>query len=197
VITLKRANYLRDSIIVKSKAYSLIPIGAEQSLLLYRLARDQQKEGDILEMGTGPGFSSLVMALGILDGERNTILYSIDTFEAPKHKKGVLDYHRKHGLEKSPIVLIEGRTEDICREEKLYSKTFRMIFIDSSHFYKDVKRDMENALRIADSETLILMHDYHPEHKGVTKAVIEALNSKILVKIGSLGSLLVARKGEK
>ncbi len=48
-----------------------------------------------------------------------------------------------------------------------------MVFIDGSHEYEDVKRDIQTSLKLLDWSGMLSGHDFNPAHPGVIKAVQE------------------------
>ena len=73
------------------------------------------------------------------------------------------------------IILHEDYSYNIVN--KLVDKYFDFIYIDGSHEYKDVKKDLE--LYLPKTTYLIGGHDYQKEWPGVVKAVSEVIKSPI------------------
>jgi len=154
---------------------------------LYRSIVDQFPSGStFVEVGSWKGKSSAFMAVEIANSKKNIEFYCIDTWE------GSLEHQHNKELEK----LYDIFTNNMQPLQKYY-KDFRMssleavhrfkdqsldfVFIDASHEYEDVKKDIEAWLPKIKAGGILAGHDYYlgdiDYFPGVKKAVNECLSN--------------------
>lgn len=135
--------------------------------------KNNLKDIDVLEIGSGWG----LFARSFLDSTTG-FLTTID-------KKGDLPTFEKYteGFQ-DRIERLVGSSADILEEFESNGVEFDVVFVDGSHVYEDVLKDLDLALVLTKKGGFILVDDCgHPEnfknledgslHYGVTKALVE------------------------
>jgi len=116
------------------------------------------------------------LEVGFSSGKLNTILnkffnfdhiVAIDDFSADMSSTDLLA-----NIVRKNLTLICGKTD---KKENLkiikQSQPYDLIFVDASHEYKDVKKDLNNYSRMLSDSGILVVHDIHGlEHTGVNKA---------------------------
>jgi predicted O-methyltransferase YrrM len=115
-----------------------------------------------VELGCWRGRSSVIIARQV------DLLYSIDNWENNSKnffKKNI----RKFGVE-NKILTISGNTQDII---KTWDEKIKFLFIDASHDYENVRKDLEWSWFL-ECGGIVALHDYNIISKkyiyGVDKA---------------------------
>ena len=116
------------------------------------------------------------LEVGFSSGKLNTILnkffnfdhiVAIDDFSADMSSSSLLA-----NIVRKNLTLICGKTD---KKENLkiikQSQPYDLIFVDASHEYKDVKKDLNNYSRMLSDSGILVVHDIHGlEYTGVNKA---------------------------
>ena len=116
------------------------------------------------------------LEVGFSSGKLNTILnkffnfdhiVAIDDFSADMSSTDLLA-----NIVRKNLTLICGKTD---KKENLkiikQSQPYDLIFVDASHEYKDVKKDLNNYSRMLSDSGILVVHDIHGlEYTGVNKA---------------------------
>lgn len=116
------------------------------------------------------------LEVGFNAGKANTILnkffnfeqiVAIDNFSADTSSTDLMANLRRKNL-----ALICGNSDKKENLEIIKKfKPFDLIFIDGSHEYDDVKKDLSNYYKMLSSHGILVAHDIHSlEHPGVNKA---------------------------
>ena len=116
------------------------------------------------------------LEVGFSSGKLNTILnkffnfdhiVAIDDFSADMSSTDLLA-----NIGRKNLTLICGKTD---KKENLkiikQSQPYDLIFVDASHEYKDVKKDLNNYSRMLSDSGILVVHDIHGlEYTGVNNA---------------------------
>jgi len=116
------------------------------------------------------------LEIGFNSGILNTVLnkffkfeqiVAIDTFAAEISSMVLLA-----NLQRKNLTLVCGSSS---KKENLQTikkfQPYDLIFVDGSHEYKDVKKDLNNYCKMLSDDGILLAHDIHsPEYPGVNKA---------------------------
>lgn len=157
-----------QSIYAKVQGYTQMNQAEAQKL--YDCAKRLPEDAVVVEIGTYRGGSAAIMAAAI-QGK----VYSIDIepdltdLESWAGSQGVADEVIKK------ILFIKGSSEEAAEK---FDKPIDMLFIDGSHFYVDVHKDISNWVPKVKDNGIICFHDYG-SHTDVTIAVNEALMKRI------------------
>lgn len=176
-----------------------------QGSLLYNLSAFGQIKGDIVEIGSWLGKSTIYLGTGCKTS-RNGVVHAVDTFKGNIGKtfmyqapltgsETIFDRFLKNiamfGL--SSYVKTYKMTSKRAREK--IKKKVRLVFIDASHEYKDVKSDIALWSPLIKKGGLVVLDDHNSSFPGVVKAVKEKiLNSNQYKVILLQESLLIAQK---
>ncbi len=187
----------------------------EHGLLLYLIVL-KYRPSNILEIGTGGGYSSLFMMRSIDDFKISGKIYSIDKYSIDRPYKKTI---KKNGEEVSEITTVRNfwskygpnNWEENIETRSGYSSEvlshadlpkFDMVFIDGGHDYDTVKHDFYSSIELVSDNFIILFDDYisrpfYGVKKFVDKEVSPFFNSKIIetdsLKIDSNNTQIHAR----
>ena len=127
------------------------------------------------EKNTRKKFSNF-LEVGYSSGKANTIfnkffnfkqIVAIDDFTAEMSSTDLLA-----NLKRKNLTLISGSSYH-SDNQKIIKKfaPYDLIFVDASHEYKDVKKDLNNYSKLLSSGGILIAHDIHSlEYDGVKKA---------------------------
>ena len=149
------------------KVKGIIQMIEIEAQLLY----DSASDGIIVELGTLHGGSAFILA------SKGGKVTSID-------KEPILRVIADH------IKFITGESIEIS---KVWNQKIDVLFIDSDHSYDSVREDILAWVPHVVEGGKILFHDYD-SWVGVTKAVHEAIENKIISPIEKRGCLLLTTK---
>jgi predicted O-methyltransferase YrrM len=127
---------------------------------------DKSKENHILEIGCFEGLSSVFFADNLLD-HNNSTLTCIDPFlniENNDHEhflrnneENNFDYNLSV-CKNSEKISVNKISSDSFFENN--NKTYNFIYIDGSHKYDFITRDMENSFKLLEKNGIMWMDDY-------------------------------------
>jgi predicted O-methyltransferase YrrM len=171
--------------------------------VLYRTARDALGPGDIAEIGSWKGRTTVTMGLALRDaGVKDCRIYAID------HHLGSAEHAERIACEGSTLAAFrknvrDAGVEDLVEEMVMLSPAagkilrergvrLRMAFIDGAHDEESVRTDIRLMLPLMRAGGILAFHDYEPGWPGVVKAFHGELDGKVDV-VDRASSLLVAR----
>ena len=188
------------------KDASYIPgmVSAKEARVLFTLSSPQGIEGEIEEIGSWLGKSTVFLGKGC-EISKNGRVNAVDTFEG---NPGKTSYQSPLGVNETIYskFLSNVRKLNMGRYVKPYKMesqeafkklkgTYRIVFIDGCHDYKAVKEDLGIWRNKVKKNGLLLMHDYNENFPGVVRAIKEEIiNNKSFKSLFSIDSLFVARK---
>tara|TARA_B110001454_G_scaffold217308_1_gene242310 strand:+ start:4590 stop:5477 length:888 start_codon:yes stop_codon:yes gene_type:complete len=145
----------------------------ERGLLVYLLV-GKLKPKNILEIGTGSGFSTLCMAMAMTDFELDGKIYTIDylphgektTQHYKKSEKSLERFASREeiwNLQNKPkwiekIEILTGYTSESFHKHEL--PLFDFCYIDGGHYYSAVKNDFFTTLLGSNDNCVFLLDDY-------------------------------------
>ena len=136
-------------------------LSKSEAKVLYKLSKGELPEGDIIEIGSYKGRSTIFLAS---DLPENRKVIAIDTHRgSDEHRKAgpvntLPDFRqtlKRFNIEDNVDVVVSDSIEAGSK----YSGSAAMIFIDGSHRYEDVKRDTEVWKDHLADNGYILLHD--------------------------------------
>ena len=146
---------------------------------IYQLMVEIHDKGHFVEIGTFFGKSASFMGVEIANSGKDIKFDTIDTFLGSpdelsgKHKvftySNVFEAAKTH-LNGLPVNIIVGNSVEIAKNYK--SRSLDFVFIDGSHLYEDVKKDIRAWKGKVKKGGYIGGHDYS-DHEGVNRAVKE------------------------
>ncbi|MDB4492486.1 class I SAM-dependent methyltransferase [Akkermansiaceae bacterium] len=168
-------------------------------------------KGDVIEIGSGIGGSSICLAAGLMPGTKRR-LHTIDIFEGEKGSKTTTapDIYKEHS--QYDLFKIQIKSANVEERIKIYRgssrdyfselgklKDVELIFIDGSHLYEDAKFDIENYHKILQPGGYYVIHDYNlpldNKWAGVRKATDDFLKNNPSFRAKYvLDSMLVIQK---
>ena len=143
--------------------------------MIYDAAVDAAVDGDVfVEIGVYKGKSTCYLLDKIKQSGKAIGLIAIDNFTMCSSNE-VRNNIKKCGLESSLITIIESDSDKAA--EMFSNKSVKFCFIDGSHEYEQVKKDLQAWLPKIESNGLIAGHDY----EYVKVAVHDVLGDNIVV----------------
>ncbi|MFI5350155.1 MAG: class I SAM-dependent methyltransferase [Elusimicrobiota bacterium] len=181
-------------------------LNTQELSCLYFLARTIPEKGAIVEVGSLLGQSACALTLGGLR-RRPVDVYAVDLWpdkssavHALYRRLGILDGKPTYPAFKKNIAkmgledVIHPIRGDSRLEASRWNKPIALLFVDGSHFYDDVRRDLGFARHLVPGGVLAL-DDFSPAHPGVEWAAREhVLESGLYEDIHADGKLLWARR---
>jgi predicted O-methyltransferase YrrM len=179
----------------------------DETRLLYRTARELPSGGDVAEVGSWMGRTSIILGLAVRDsGARDRRIFAIDPHMGSeeheefiaRHGSTFPDFQRnvaKAGVsdlvEPLLVTSVEGARELATRGVRL-----RLAFIDGAHDEDSVRGDIRAFLPLLLPGGLLAFHDCEEDggFPGVWKAFSSELGRRSTI-VARAHSLLVTRPG--
>jgi predicted O-methyltransferase YrrM len=174
--------------------------------VLYRLARDGEGTGAIVEIGSWMGRSTAWLAAGSMARGREHV-HAVDTFDGgpalkaedyPILKEQGTTYHVfTENLERAGVF---DHVEPVIADSRAAAAgwdkgAIRLIFIDGDHSYEAVKADLEAWLPHVASGGYIVFDDVHDHYPGVQRLTAEATaEGGPLKRVLAVGKIWVTRR---
>lgn len=160
-----------------------------ERFFLYVVSKNIPIKGDILEIGSFMGSSSLLLAAGNEVSQKKGEVWLIEPYPRP-NKESFLNLFNLLGLDKH-IKLIDRTSEDA---RNMVNSKFRFIFIDGNHDYAYVKKDILLWGDCLNDGGIIAFHDRNFD--GVLRAVNEYIHkSDKFIFLGMISGILYFSKG--
>lgn len=130
--------------------------------LLYRLSREVGA-GNRADVGVLYGHSTAAMAHGLQDSRELGCIYSVDLFGKLGEDLHLVpskleNYIEEQNLDKVQLYICKG--DSSTWGWKLVAP-FKLVFIDASHDYNDVKKDIVAWSRLIEKGGYLALHDSH------------------------------------
>ncbi|WP_307441004.1 MULTISPECIES: class I SAM-dependent methyltransferase [unclassified Paenibacillus] len=167
---------------------------AEQTALLHLPALVDHLDGEIVEIGSFKGKSTVALGLGSKWlSERKRTIFAIDPFISNGYytdyfnefQNNILNFRLANYV--SPIKNFSHDAIQDCPE------TLSVLFVDGDHSYLGVKRDIELYVPRVVSGGFIAFHDY-TVYPDLRRAVDELCESREYVLVCDYDSLRLIRK---
>lgn len=139
----------------------------DEANLLFNLAKNSDKKGVIVEIGSYKGGSTIILAKGSDAGEKNIVYtvdphtpkpeeYKIGTENIPKNVKPIfLANIKKSGYENKIVPIFEYSNQ----AAKKWNKPISLLWIDGDHNYSSVKKDILSWEKYLIAGGIIAFHD--------------------------------------
>lgn len=139
------------------------------------LADEATKHSRIVELGSYLGRSTRALA----DNTLGSVIV-VDDFKGPRDaiSETPEEIYRKFHENMQGVFLDKIFVHNCDHATIQPNFTFDMCFIDGSHEYEDVKRDIAKWLPFLEKGGLMCGHDFADEYEGVKRAVCEAFAGK-------------------
>jgi predicted O-methyltransferase YrrM len=174
----------------------MVPL--RRGTFLYLVAYASAVKGDIVEVGSWQGRSTLFLAQACAD-TNNGVVHAIDTFQGSpstgnRYPKGrVLEAGFRENIERAGlaehVVLHPKRSADARAE---IQGPLRMLFIDGEHTYEAVRADLAFVDLLA-AGGVVAFDDYNPLFEGVVQAVQEFVAERKATRPVQVRNMLVTR----
>lgn len=139
-----------------------------------------------VELGSWLGRSTSYMGVELMNSGKKIKFHAIDLWEDDMETNLLMNctnIYQKFLKNIEPVINfvtpIKGRTEDLYKDYDNNSIDF--LFIDASHKYEDIKKDIELWYPKVKIDGYIGGHDYTENHPGVKKAVYELFGDSITI----------------
>lgn len=158
-------DYQDDLIRLKADEYSYI----HEHLATLEMLMSLMQPDLVVEIGTGPGHSTLTFALGCSTNNRGHVI-TIDIEDCGKAK----DLIKFDNELNDYVTFIQSDSLKLKMEGGI-----DILFIDGLHEYIQVKKEIKRYVHDVNFGGVVIFHDtYNPAHPGVQKAVREFVLGK-------------------
>ena len=147
---------------------------------LYRAAIAQQASGDIAEIGSWKGRSTVALSLALQDARSNAVVYAIDPHEGSEEHAEVIrvegttlgEFRKNLKSYGAPEVVEEIVAPSVRAASVLAERGVRLslVFIDGAHDEASVREDIRAFVPLLVPGGLLALHDYDPGWPGVMAA---------------------------
>jgi len=178
-------------------------LSVHEALLLFHLAKRNSAQGDIVEIGSWKGKSTVCLGLGVKASGTKRIIHAVDPHEGKIRigdKKGssTLVAFRRN-VEKADLM---GIISPVVSTSEAYAMKWRapisFLFIDGLHDYEHAKEDYMLWSPYVSDGGIIAFHDGFCGYPGVWKAINElVLSSLRICDIGTVSSILYVTVGKQ
>ncbi|GIV33629.1 MAG: hypothetical protein KatS3mg031_1164 [Chitinophagales bacterium] len=144
--------------------------GGSQPEFLFHLLLNLQVEGEVVEIGTNVGKSTIALAFAqkVKNGRP---IHTIDIFQHPAIEQNL----QRAGVSQYVNRIISPSHV----AAKQWNKPVKLLWIDGDHSYRGVVTDIKNWSKFVVEGGLIALHDY-PGHYG-SKVVFRAIADSVLM----------------
>jgi hypothetical protein len=157
---------------------------------LFTIAFSQIANGDIVEIGSWQGKSTLYLAKAAMLS-KNGIVHAVDHFKGNAGKEsyyvvGKSDlsdlpsgFERNIAMFKLSNYVKQYAMDSKNAAELLHSEgiSIRMLFIDGDHTYEGIRRDWQAWASMVIAGGIVVFDDFRPEAEGVVKFVNECIRA--------------------
>ena len=179
-----------------------------ETRLLYRTARELRGVGDIAEVGSWMGRTSIILGLALQEAGAARKIYAIDPHVGSEEHQDFIRHHgstfgdfQRNVANAGVATLVEPLVMRSVDGAKLLLERgvrLRMAFIDGAHDEESVRQDIRSFLPLMQPAGVMAFHDCAPDSgfPGVWRAFQAELAPRVEI-IDHVHSLLVARlRGE-
>lgn len=145
---------------------------------LFSYAKRVPDKGTYLEVGAGFGGSVICAYLASQVSGTQIDLITIDPFF--KYNNPNENWTKEGFIENTgfiPHLTLINSTSDEAKD-KIRDGSIDLLFVDGSHQYEQVKRDLENYWPKVKTGGVLLGHDYQAPHPGVIRAANEVFGKE-------------------
>jgi hypothetical protein len=173
-----------------------------EAVFLFRTSRNIKSSGEIVEIGSWKGKSTVCLAYGAAESGIPGSVWAVDPHrgQLKGNKPGLTPTYRDF-INNLKLAGVSGLVKPLVTTSSEAAKDWkipvRYLFIDGIHDYSHTKEDYLLWKGFMKSGGLVAFHDCFCGEKGVWKAVDEVfLNPRRLSDIGVVGSILFGIMGE-
>lgn len=174
-------------------------LSSHEGYFLFRAAQQAAGRGEIVEIGSWKGKSTICLA----SGSKKAKVYAIDPHKgeysgpkgvgkkAPTYREFIQNLKKAEVTEKVEAIVATSENTS-----KKWKKPIKLLFIDGLHDYIHAKQDFMLWSPFVIENGVIALHDAFCGHEGPKKVVKEdILTSPDYKEIGVVGSIIYAKKG--
>lgn len=175
-------------------------LSSHEGYFLYHAAKETKGKGEIVEIGSWKGKSTICLA----SGSRNAKVTAIDPHkgeysrgkgrgkDAPTYKEFMHNLKKAKVSEK--VIPVVATSEEAGQKWK---KPIKLLFIDGLHDYAHTKQDYDIWSPLLTKNGVIALHDAYCGHEGPGRVILEkVLKNSEYKEIGVVGSIIYAKKGK-
>lgn len=145
----------------------------DETELLFELASRCPKGGNIVEIGSYCGLSSLCLAFGAKNSESN--LYCFTEWQ----DKASITWRNNINKFNLKTTVIYGDANKILQD--IHVKNINMVFLDADHKYVDLKCQYNSLFDNMNNNSIIAFHDYGRQYPEVKQFCDELIyNNQII-----------------
>ncbi len=178
-------------------------LSPHESRLLYEIARNVPVSGDVVEIGSWKGKSTVALAYGVKDSGKVRTVAAVDPHE------GIVLPGQKQAMESTVRafqrnIKISGVADTVRpyimtskQAAKSWNKPVAVLFIDGIHDYTHAREDFESWIPYVADNGVIAFHDCFCGVFGVTRVAQKLLlHPDTILDVGTVGSILYGIKGK-
>jgi len=158
--------------------YQKIPGFFDFQQLYTRAVNEAPEKAHFIKVGVSHGQSAAYLAVEIANSNKEITLDLVDlwgTWNDRSPTPETVKTNLAPIIDLTPINIIQKASVDAAKEHK--DLTLDFIFIDASHDYNNVQRDIIKWLPKLKRGGTLAGHDYTHDHPGVKKAVTSLLQN--------------------
>ncbi|NBI29838.1 class I SAM-dependent methyltransferase [Chengkuizengella marina] len=182
----------------KNKVFGMMTEDELQALLLCVMNHDV--DGDIVEIGAWAGLSTILLAMGETLSRLHRRVITIDHFKGSLEHQAMLKGKSTYSMFMRNISLCKVKDKikvlqmDSQEAHKLLDQQISILFLDGSHMYPHVKKELKYYPEKVKKNGLILIHDYEPQWQ--TKIAVDEWiqENEEYEKVVLINTLLIVRK---
>lgn len=174
-----------------------------EASILFELAKDLQPEGEIVEIGSFKGKSTIALAKGLMKSNTMGIVWAIDPHEGIINTRGgntfgktfsdfqrnIKKAHVEHSV--TPLVMTSKAAS------KKWNKPIRLLFLDGLHDYEHTSDDYKYWHSFVVSGGAIAFHDAFCGEEGVWNVIDKKVfRNHSIIDIGTVTSILYVIVGK-
>lgn len=166
----------RDKVIGSVRIQGLV--APSELRVLYDLAGKGEGEGEIVEIGSWRGLSTVILAKGLKMGGRKGRVYAVDPHSSSDvHIRcGIPSTEHEFRMNLERYGVSDVVTPMVMKSEeaaKGWNKPIRLLFVDGDHSYEAVKKDIEYWYPHVITGGTVVFHDFYGSPAGTVKKAVE------------------------
>lgn len=178
-------------------------LSRREARLLYEFGKRVRAEGEVVEIGSWKGKSTVALAYGIKAGGHKRRIAAIDPHEGvvlPGQRKGkisTLADFRTNVRTASVADIIKPVVSSSAQAARSWREPIAILFIDGIHDYQHAGEDYRLWSGCVSRHGVIAFHDCFCGVPGVMRAAREyMLKADEILDVGTVGSILYGIRGE-
>jgi len=177
-------------------------LSMHEGFFLYESARLGKGKGEIVEIGSWMGKSTICLAAGSASKNREKI-HAIDPHKGEFSKNNTIGKKSptfkkfRDNLQKAGLLsYVKPLITTSRTAAKAWKRPIRLLFIDGLHDYKNTLQDFTLWSPFVSTSGIIAFHDAFCGHNGPERVVLENVLQSEWKNIGVVGSIIFVQKGK-